>query len=72
MIVMMSMGVCTSIWTISNFFKVMNASHGVIGTWVSNCILDVWGWWARILEGSDDSERLHTKYRDMAGCWKQV
>ena len=40
MTVTMSMEDLTSIWTISNFFKVINASSGVIGTWASNCILE--------------------------------
>ena len=49
MTVMMSLGGGISMWMISNFFKVMNASGRVIGWWASNCILDVWGWWARIV-----------------------
>ena len=43
----------------SNFFKVMNASGGVIGTWVFDYILDVL---ARCL-GLDDIQRPQMK------CW---
>ena len=56
----------------SNFFKVMNASGGVIGTMVSNYILDVLGRCFRTSEGLDDIQRPQTKCWDMSGRWKPV
>ena len=47
----------------SNFFKVMNASGGVIGTWVSDYILDVLGRCSRGSEGLNDIQRPQMK------CW---
>ena len=62
MTVTMSLGISTWMSIHSNFFKVMNASGGVIGTWASNCILDAFGRWLRVSEGRDDFQRPHTKY----------
>ena len=62
MTVTMSLEVLTWISMISNFFKVMDASGRVIGTWASKCILDALGRWLRVSEGRDDIQRPHTKY----------
>ena len=71
MIVMMSLEGGILMWMISDFFKVMDASGGVIGMGVFNCILDVWGWWLRGFEGMDDFRWLNGKCWDMVGCWKR-
>ena len=60
---MTSLEVSTLIPMNSNFFKVMNASGGVIGTWVSDYILDVLGRCLKISEGLDDIQRPQMK------CW---
>ena len=62
MTVTMSLEILTLTSTISNFFKVMNASGGVIGTWVFECTVDAWGRWLGVFEGLDDFQRPHTKY----------
>ncbi len=51
MTVTMSLDILIWMTMISNFFKVMNASGGVIGPWAFERILDALGRWLRIFEG---------------------
>lgn len=72
MTVTMSLEISGLIPMNSNFFKVMNASGGVIGTWDFNYILDVLVRFLRTSDGLYDNQRPQTKCWDMFGRWKPV